>query len=93
MSKHRIKSIALDDDYEDDDDNIYGEDEANYAYEDVATAEEKEKLRIGTIQVHTALGPGFSAITDQEIQDTLWHYYYDVAKSVAYLKSVLSVTI
>ena len=24
-------------------------------------------------------------VTDKQIQDTLWHYYYDVEKSVAYI--------
>jgi elongation factor 1 alpha-like protein len=88
MSKHRIKSVVPDDDYDDDDDGYeegYGDD--GNAEEDSLTAEDKEKLRIGTAQVQHALGPGLPSVTEREIQDTLWHYYYDVAKSVTYLKS------
>lgn len=28
---------------------------------------------------------GAESITDQQIQEALWHYYYDVGKSVTYL--------
>lgn len=40
----------------------------------------------GTIKVRTALGDDFD-VTDRAIHEALWHYYYDVAKSVSYLKS------
>jgi elongation factor 1 alpha-like protein len=43
-------------------------------------------MRQGTIKVREALGPAFPS-TDSEIQEALWHYYYDVGKSVSYLKS------
>jgi homoserine acetyltransferase len=79
MSKHRVKSVALDDDFE-----------GGYDYDDDEEAglsvEDKEQMRIGTIQVQELLGTEFSA-TDDEIQEALWHYYYDVAKSVSYIKS------
>jgi len=42
-------------------------------------------MRLGTIAVREALPPGATSITDKEIQESLWHYYYDVEKSVAYL--------
>lgn len=94
MSKHRIKSVDLDEDYDNSYDNDY---EENYGHtgldtseEDGLTAEDKEQLQTGTVQVRNNLGQSFSFITDKEIQDTLWHYYYDIAKSVAYLKSVFS---
>ncbi len=32
-----------------------------------------------------AIGPDVPGITDHHIQEALWHYYYDVGKSVAYL--------
>jgi elongation factor 1 alpha-like protein len=89
MSKHRIKSMAFEDDYEDDyqqDDDE--EDQDGDAEQDGLTLEDKEKLQEGTVQVRSALGQGFASITDNEIQDTLWHYYYDIAKSVNYLKSI-----
>lgn len=43
-------------------------------------------MRQGTIAVREALGSGFPA-AEAEIQEALWHYYYDVGKSVTYLKS------
>lgn len=70
------------DDYDDyDDDYDGGGDEG-------LSAEDKEQMREGTIKVREALG-SFPA-TDEEIQDSLWHYYYDVAKTVSYLKSTVS---
>lgn len=90
MSKHRIKNVSNVGDYDDgyDEDEEYDAEEQTT--EDTLTAEDREKLRVGTAQVRTALGHGFPSISDKEIQDTLWHYYYDVAKSVTYLKSRLS---
>jgi elongation factor 1 alpha-like protein len=92
MSKHRIKSFEVDDDYYDNYDDAYDDSyenpSDNLSTEDNAlTAEDIEKLRIGTAQVRSVLRQGFSSTTDKEIQDTLWHYYYDVSKSVGYLKS------
>ena len=80
MSKHRIKAVALEEDYDD-----YDEDHADEAEEGL-TAEDKEQLAAGTVAVRAELGDDFPA-TDQEIQDSLWHYYYDIAKTVTYLKS------
>lgn len=39
----------------------------------------------GTAQVRLSLGSDSSKITTQQVEDALWHYYYDVEKSVAYL--------
>lgn len=80
MSKHRIKAVALEDDY-DDYDEEYTE-EADHPL----TAEDKEQLSAGTIAVRVKLGAAFP-VTDQQIQDSLWHYFYDIAKTVAYLQS------
>lgn len=44
-------------------------------------------MRLGTVKVRSALPPGSGNITDRQIQEALWHYYYDVDKSVAYLVS------
>ena len=89
MSNRRVKSLALDeDDYDD-----YDEDEEYYDQEATGdnelSPEDQEQLRQGTVKVRQALGPGFPA-SDKEIQDALWNYYYDVSKSVSYLKSMLS---
>lgn len=39
----------------------------------------------GTAQVRAALGTESSKVTTQQIQEALWHYYYDVDKSIVYL--------
>lgn len=82
MSNRRVKSFAVEDDY-DDYDNYDDEYEGG---DDEVTEEDKEQLRQGTIKVRAALGPSLS-IADKEVHEALWHYYYDVAKSVAYLRS------
>ena len=46
-----------------------------------------EQLRKGTAKVRNVLGSEDS-ITDKDIQDSLWHYYYDVEKTVNYLLSM-----
>lgn len=47
---------------------------------------QSERLRQGTIVVREVLGAGLG-ISDAKIQESLWHYYYDVEKSVNYLLS------
>ena len=44
-------------------------------------------MRQGTIDVRAALPPTASHVTDKQIQESLWHYYYDVEKTVKYLVS------
>lgn len=43
-------------------------------------------MQIGTASVRSVLGPEV-LVSDKEIQDSLWHYYYDVDKTVTYLLS------
>lgn len=45
-----------------------------------------ERLRTGIVQVRSILGDSVS-VTNTEIEDSLWHYYYDVDKTVNYLRS------
>lgn len=40
----------------------------------------------GTTEVQKALGNDASRVTVAQIQEALWHYYYDVDKSVGYLR-------
>lgn len=49
-------------------------------------------MREGTIKVREALptGTALDSITDKEIQEALWHYYYDVGKAVTYLLNTYS---
>ena len=44
-------------------------------------------MRIGTIAVRADLPPNTSHITDKQIEEALWHYYYDIDKSIGYLVS------
>jgi elongation factor 1 alpha-like protein len=46
-----------------------------------------EQMRLGTIAVREVLPAATTQITDKEIQESLWHYYYDIEKTVAYLLS------
>lgn len=80
----RAKNIDYDDDDGYSDEDQY-EEEGGGA--DGMTDEDREQLRLGTIQVREALGSSVTA-TDAQIQESLWHYYYDVGKTVTYLKSM-----
>lgn len=98
MAHRRVKDIDYDEDEYDD----YYSGEEEYGYEgaepaavaanneDELSAEDKEQMRTGTESVRDALGDAFADVTDAAIQEALWHYYYDVGKSVTYLKSMLS---
>lgn len=89
MSNRRVKSLALEDDGFDDDNDFDGGDDNYGAGEDSELSpEDQEQMREGTIKVREALGTAFQ-VSDKEIQETLWHYYYDVGKSVVYLKSMI----
>ncbi|MCJ1465232.1 Hsp70 suppressor, GTPase facilitates ribosomal subunit dissociation [Pseudocyphellaria aurata] len=47
------------------------------------SAHDKQQLQDGTAEVRSILGS--EAGTDEEIQESLWHYYYDVEKTVNYI--------
>ena len=85
MSRHRVKAVAMDDDdyYED---NDYGDEETAGEGGDELSEHDRQQLRLGTIEVRKQLGSEYNP-SDSEIQEALWHYYYDIGKSVAYLKS------
>lgn len=46
-----------------------------------------EQMRKGTIEVREKLPANAKHLTDKQIQESLWHYYYDVGKTVTYLAS------
>jgi HBS1 N-terminus len=91
MSNRRIKSLEADGDYGDEDyyeDNYDGGDgDGDGDGDNELTEDDKEQMRLGTTKVRETLGPAF-AISDKDIQEALWHYYYDVEKSAAYLRSM-----
>ncbi len=65
-----------DEDADDIDDNYYDPNDAA----DVEDPQMDESV----VAARKRLGDGFS---DQEIRDSLWHYYYDVDKTVSWLQS------
>lgn len=82
MPRHRVKNVTTfeGDDYDDDDD---------YEEEDELSPEDREHMRLGTIEVRQLLQSEIPPVpaTDEEIQEALWHYFYDVDKSVGFLRS------
>lgn len=80
MSRHQyIRNL----DYEDAVEEYEGYSEE----EDELSAEDRALMNQGTADVQAALGVEVSKVTTAQIQEALWHYYYDVDKSVAYLIS------
>ncbi|KAL7946497.1 hypothetical protein V8C42DRAFT_320815 [Trichoderma barbatum] len=67
-----------DDDFVDQYDDL-GEEEEELSPED------KVAMQTGTAEVRKALGAEASKVTAAQIQEALWHYYYDIDKSVTYL--------
>lgn len=82
MSRHQafrdVQSTVSEHLYDDDD---YYSDEA----EEELSAEDKALMEQGTADVKAALGVEASKVTTEQIQEALWHYYYDVDKSMTYL--------
>lgn len=82
MSNRRVKSLGYDDDDLEDVEEGYDDFDEG---QDEISAEDKEQLRLGTIEVRKALGPAYQ-VSDGDIQDSLWNFYYDVGKTVAQIK-------
>lgn len=79
---HRVKKIEYDDDdYYSDEGEDYAEEEQGY------TAEDRQNFATYTPVVQAGLEEAGLQASDREIEDALWHYYWDVGKSVAYLKN------
>lgn len=78
----RVKNVGYDDD------DLYSDDE-DYVEEggDEHTAEDRENFAALTPVVRAELEEGGVQVDDSEIEKALWHYYWDVGKSVAYLKN------
>jgi elongation factor 1 alpha-like protein len=51
------------------------------------TGDDKKQMRESSVKVRDALLDEVPGITDVEIEESLWHYYFDVDKSVTYLRS------
>ncbi|KAG5918465.1 hypothetical protein E4U61_001764 [Claviceps capensis] len=68
-----------------DEDDLYDGDEYEDDAEEGLSAEDKAAMEKGTADVKKSLGASASKVTVEQIQEALWHYFYDVDKSVAYL--------
>jgi elongation factor 1 alpha-like protein len=79
MSRHRLYQNY---DYQKDLEDFDGEEE-----EEELSPEDKAQMTAATAEVKSTLGPQASKVTTQQIQESLWHYYYDVDKTIAYLIS------
>jgi len=87
MSNKRIKSVMYD--WEDESDG-YDEEETYAGGEDEELSEEdKLQMEKGTRKVREVLGPDVS-ISDKDIHASLWHYYYDIDKTVDYILSQIA---
>ncbi|KAF5023164.1 hypothetical protein F66182_4778 [Fusarium sp. NRRL 66182] len=81
MSRHRIVHTF-------DTNEIVSEfDGADYVEEEEEelSPEDRQAMDNGTAQVRSALGTEANKVTKAQIEEALWHYYYDVDKSVTYL--------
>ncbi|KAF7941666.1 uncharacterized protein EAE97_006503 [Botrytis byssoidea] len=88
MSRHKfVKAMALD---YDDADDIYEEDYEEEEAGQELSEEDQEQMREGTIKVREILPADSTNFTDKQIQEALWHYYYDIEKSVTYLLGTLT---
>ncbi|KAM3529329.1 hypothetical protein MY4038_005446 [Beauveria bassiana] len=70
------------------DDDFYDPSEDDFEEEDAdgMTPEDRVAMANGTEEVKKALGENASKVTVAQIQEALWHYYYDVEKSAGYLQ-------
>ena len=76
----RVKNI----DYDEDD--VYPDDE-EAEEEEAYTDEDRHNIATLTPVVRAELDEAGLQASDREIEEALWHYYWDVGKSVAYLKN------
>ena len=83
----RTKTVDYDDDDIYDDDDYYDEEEGDGGAAEEMSEEDKEQMAIGTAKVKEALGSQYK-VKEVDIQDALWNYFYDVGKTVTYLKSM-----
>jgi len=81
MSRHQLYRNY---DYENEMDDYDGGGQSD-GEEGGLSAEDQALMTEGTAQVQQALGSEAAKVTVAQIQEALWHYYYDVDKSVAYL--------
>ncbi|ORY61274.1 elongation factor Tu GTP binding domain-containing protein [Pseudomassariella vexata] len=79
MSRHQAYRNY---DYENDLEEYDG---GNYSDEEELSPEDEAQMKAATAEVSTALGNEAHKVSTAQIQQSLWHTYYDVDKTVAYL--------
>ncbi|KAL8951143.1 MAG: hypothetical protein Q9222_002867 [Ikaeria aurantiellina] len=83
MSRHKlVKTMDLDDELDVYDGADYDDD---LDAPEELTIDDKAQLQKGLLEVRAILGPTVN-VSDKAIEDSLWHYYYDVQKT--YLTSL-----
>ncbi|KAL0941731.1 elongation factor Tu GTP binding domain-containing protein [Colletotrichum truncatum] len=83
MSRHQaVRNL----DYEEVLDEYDADDYEEENEGDKLSPEDREAMAQGTEAVRSALGSDADKLTTQQIQDALWYYFYDIEKSVSYLK-------
>jgi elongation factor 1 alpha-like protein len=81
MSRHRIvHTFDTNDIVSEFDGEDYGE-----TGEDELSQEDRQAMDEGAAEVRRALGTEADKVTKAQIEEALWHYYYDIDKSVTYL--------
>ncbi|KAF2211491.1 hypothetical protein CERZMDRAFT_112581 [Cercospora zeae-maydis SCOH1-5] len=78
----RVKNVSYDED------DLYSDDDEYAGEQDEFTAEDKENFATLAPVVRAELEEADITVTTKQIEDALWHYYWDVGKSVAYLKNL-----
>ena len=79
MSNKRVKNMYS----EDYDDDFADEDEFDDGGEEMSE-EDKQQMERATKKVRDVLGSDVM-VSDKDIQDSLWYYFYDVEKTVNYI--------
>ncbi len=80
MSRHRIyHNYDYENDLEEFDGGLAG------VEEEPVSAEDQALMKEGTAAVQEALGSEVDKVSVAQIQEALWHYFYDIDKSVVYL--------
>ncbi|RDA88040.1 hypothetical protein CP532_5306 [Ophiocordyceps camponoti-leonardi (nom. inval.)] len=69
-----------------DDDDLVDHYEEYDNEDDDLGPEDRLAMSKGTAEVQAALGNDVTKVTVTQIQEALWHYYYDVDKSISYLR-------
>jgi len=94
MAHRRVKDVDYDEEedyYDDEDDSYYTEATPATPAAPTMSAEDQASLRDGVVAVREVLGgegTDGAAVTTKEIEESLWYYYFDVEKTVAYLLSM-----